>query len=186
MIARLLLLGAVSLVTMGAQSSCSASYGDRMGDINNPPGDGNGSGDGPTFTTTLVLKDSSGAIRGQFQRGDLMTFELIVRNRTDQSVRIQFADGAQQDFTVFDDGTHVLRWRWMTGKVFTQATTDLVFAAHETRTFSATWDQVMDQGALLDAGRFEARGVVLFSGYSNDLQAPNELGSTLVPFTITR
>lgn len=181
MIARLVLLGAVSLVTMGAQSSCSGSYGD-MSQIDDPT---DGSGDGPTFVTTLVLKDSAGNVRNRFRRGELITMELTVRNRTDQSQRVMFADGNQSDFMVFDDGTHQLRWRWTDGKVFTQATTEVMFDPQQTRTISTTWDQVLASGAMLETGAFEARGMMLRLGIGADLLAANERASTLVPFTIT-
>ena len=181
MIARLLALGAVALVTMGAQSSCSSSYGDGM-KTNDPT---NGSGDGPTFTTTLVLKDSSGRVTSQFRRGDLITMELSVRNRTSEAQRVTFVDASQSDFLVFDDGTPRLRWRWTDGKVFTQATTEVMFDPQETRTISVTWDQVLSSGAMLETGGFEARGMMIRLLPGADLQAPNERASVLAPFTIT-
>jgi hypothetical protein len=181
MIARLVLLGAVGLVTMGAQSSCSSTNGDGRLEIQDPPA----SGDGPTFTTTLVLKDSSGNVEDSFQRGELITMELTVRNRTSEVQRVMFADGAQSDFIVFNDGTHQLRWRWTDGKAFTQATTELMFAAQETRTISVTWDQVLASGAMLEAADYEARGMLMVMAPGADLQAPNERASVLVPFTIT-
>jgi len=181
MIARLALLGAVSLVTMGAQSSCSSTNGEGRLDIQDPPENV----DGPTFTSTLVLKDSSGTARNSFERGELITMELSVRNRTSEVQRVTFVDGAQSDFLVFNDGTHQLRWRWTDGKVFTQATTEVTFEPQETRKISVTWDQVLASGAMLDAGAYEARGMMMRLGVDADLQAPHERASTLVPFTIT-
>ena len=181
MIARLALLGAVSLVTMGAQSSCSSTNGEGRLEINDPPA----SGMDPTFTATLVLKDSSGALKNSFQRGELITMELSVRNRTDQIQRLTFADGGQHDFLVFNNGTHQLRWRWSDDKVFVQVTTELTFQPQETRTVSVTWDQVVASGLVLLPGPYEARGMMMRMGPEADLQAPNERASTLVPFTIT-
>jgi hypothetical protein len=181
MIARLALLGAASLVTMGAQSSCSSTNGEGRFDIQDPPENV----DGPTFTTTLVLKDSAGTVRSSFQRGELLTMELSVRNRTSEVQRVTFSDGAQSDFIVFNDGTHQLRWRWTEGKVFTQATTEVMFEPQETRKISVTWDQVLASGAMVEAGAYEARGMMMIPAPGADLQAPHERASTLVPFTIT-
>jgi hypothetical protein len=183
MIARLALLGAVSLVTMGAQSSCSSSNGEGLLEVNDPPASGSGSG--PTFTTTLVLKNSAGAVTNRFQRGELIMMELTTRNRTDQPVVLQFSSGAQSDCVVFDNGGRAPLWRWLDGKFFTQATTETTFQANETRTGTFTWNQERASGELLPTGSYEARCVLLFMEYHQNLQAPHELGSTLVPFTIT-
>lgn len=180
MIARLLALGAVALVTMGAQSSCSSSYGGAR--IDDPT---NGSGDGPTFTTTMMLKDSSGKVTSRFRRGDLITMELTVRNRTDVVQRLSFVDASHQDFLVFDAGTPQLRWRWTDGKAFAQVVTEVMFAPQETQTLSVTWDQVLASGAMLEAGGYDARGMLMRLLPGADLQAPNERASVLVPFTIT-
>jgi hypothetical protein len=181
MIARLLVLGAVALVTMGAQSSCSSSYGDgaRMDDPTN------GSGDGPTFTATLVLKDSSGRVTDRFRRGELITMELTVRNHTDFVQRLSFADANHEDFLVFDAGTPRLRWRWTDGKAFAQVVTEVTFEAQQSQTLSVTWDQVLASGAMLEIGRYEARGMMMRLLPGADLQSPNERASILVPFTIT-
>jgi hypothetical protein len=181
MIARLALLGAVSLVTMGAQSSCSSTNGEGRLDIQDPPENA----DGPTFTSTLVLKDSSGAARSSFERGELITMELSVRNRTSETQRLTFADGGQSDFVVFNDGTHQLRWRWSDDKVFIQVATEVMFEPQETKKISVTWDQVLASGAMVEAGTYEARGMLMIPGPGADLQAPSERASTLVPFTIT-
>jgi hypothetical protein len=179
MIARLVLLGAVALATMGAQSSCSFGDGTRIDDPTE------GSGDGPTFTTTLALKDSSGRVASRFGRGELITLELTVRNRTREVQRLTFTDGAQSDFLVFDDGTDHLRWRWTDDQVFVQVATELTFEPQETKTITVTWDQVLASGALLESGAYEARGMLMRLGSGADLQVPDERASTLVPFTIT-
>ena len=165
---RLLVVGAVALVSSGSQSSCVAKVGDGVGD---------GSGDGPTFTTTLLLRDAAGTANNTFQVGERITFELSVRNRTTQPVELQFASGQQYDFFAFEAGTSELAWLWSSTALFIQAETSLTFAAGETRVFEVTW-------APGEPGTYEGRGAVLFDELATHRLAPHELGSTLVPFTV--
>jgi hypothetical protein len=171
MMARLAALGAVAILTGGAQSSCS------VGDTSQLPRRDLGSGDGPTFTTTLVLRDSAGVARSRFQANELITFELSVRNRTSQPVELDFSSGQQYDFFAFSSGTSDLAWLWSSTALFTQAQSTLNFAAGETKVFTVQWSQ----GAR---GSYEARGAVLFDALQTDRLASHELGSVLVPFTI--
>ena len=173
MVSRLLAVGAVVLVTGGAQTSCSS------GDVSQLPGhdDSQVSGDGPTFTTTLVLKDASGAVKSSFQADELITFELSVRNRTAQAVELDFSSGQQYDFFAFRSGTSDLAWLWSSTALFIQAETTLTFAAGETKVFTV-------QSSQGTRGLYEARGAVLFDALATNRLAPHELGSTLVPFTI--
>jgi hypothetical protein len=177
MIARLAMLGAVCLVTAGAQSSCSAGDPDLL------PGD-DGNGDTPTFSTTLVLRDAAGAGTYRFSRGEIIRFELTVRNRTSQTVDLQFDTGQQMDFVVFDNGGNSPRWQWSEGVAFIQAITELQFAPNETRTFTVDWNQQTRSGDTLPPGSYEARGVLPFEAFDTNPLATHELGSTLEAFTV--
>jgi hypothetical protein len=176
MIARLLMLGAVCLVTSGSQVSCSSGTSAQV--------PGGGTGNGPTFTTTLVLRDAAGAETNSFSRGDLIRFELTVRNRTDQTVHLTLNSGLQSDFVVFDNGGNVPRWQWSEGKVFITGTTEITFAPLETRVFTVDWNQQLRTGDALAAGSYEARGVLPFEAFASNPQAPHELGSTLRAFRV--
>ena len=158
MIARLALLGAVALI-MGAQSSCS--YGDKGGElVVEDPGGGTGTNTGPTFQTTLTLKNSSGMTTSHFHSGELITFELTVLNRTDAPIKLQFPSlGGYADFKVYDRGTDNQRFDWLANKLFPAVVTDLTFDAHGAHTFTGTWDWVDTGGTMVPAGRYEAQGL---------------------------
>jgi len=157
MIARLALLGAVGYL-MAAQSSCS--YGDDGGKLEvMDPGGGTGTSTGPTFQTTLTLKDSSGRTTSQFRSGELITFELTVLNRSNAPVTLHFPTlGGNADFQVFDHGTDTQRFDWLANKLFATVVTDLTFEAHGTHTFTGTWDWVDTGGATVPAGHYDAWG----------------------------
>lgn len=168
MMARLATLAAVALLTSGAQTRCS------VGD----PVDDPDSGNGPTFTTTLVLEDAAGNARTTFLEGEVVTLRLTVRNRTSQPVELDFANGQQYDFFVFRSGSNTPLWQWSSAASFTQAMSQLTFAAGESKEFTVNWAQDVARGS------YEARGAVLFDELQTDPQAPHELGSTLVAFTV--
>ena len=162
MIARLAMLGAMCVLTLGAQSSCSNIDGEGMLKVNDPPvSTGKGTSTGPTFSVTLALKDSSGHITGRFARGELITFELIVLNRTNAPIRLQFPTmGGNQDFQVFKPGATDNEWDWVANKTFATVVTELTFAAGGTQVFTGTWDQVKLDGTMLEPGSHEAVGQI--------------------------
>jgi hypothetical protein len=173
MMARLTAVAAVALFTMGAQKSCS--FGDKglIGEVGDPE-----SGNGPTFTTTLVLKDAAGNTKTTFREGDVITLQLTVRNRTSQPVELDFVNGQQYDFFVFSSGSNSVSWLWSSTALFTQAESQLTFTAGESKVFTVSWAPNVARGA------YEARGALIFDGLGADRQAPHELGSTLVAFTV--
>ena len=175
---RLAALVGICLFTSGAQYSCSSDGTGRITDRDL------GSGSGPTFTTSLVLRDSAGVATRSFDRGELITFELTVRNRTDQTVRLESGHPPDFDFLVLNDGTSRVRWQWTEGRGIPTVVIPIVFAAGETKTYTFVWNQGLLDGAMLERGNFEARGVVPFSGYQGNPLAAHELGSNLLAFTV--
>jgi hypothetical protein len=166
-LAKLAALAAVWTVTAGA-NSCST------GAIANP-----------RFVTDLVLKNAAGEVRNTFARGEPITLELQVRNRSDEETVLQFSSGRQFDFIVVDAGSSRVRWQWSSDKSFIQILTELTFEPGETKNFSAVWNQVGADGQAVGAGNYEARGLLLFPEFENDPLADHQLGSSLEPFTIT-
>lgn len=178
MMARLTALAAVAVVTGGAQYSCSSGDLDLL-----PPRDID-SGDGPTFTTTLRLKDSAGVEQTSFRRGELITFELTVRNRTAEPVTVDLASTQQTDFLVFRNGANTPLWNEAHDRFFATVITPLTFAANETRVFSVTWNQEIPDGTFLPRGSYEARGAVMGVGVLPTFLATHELASTLEAFSV--
>jgi hypothetical protein len=184
MIARLALLGAAALVTMGAQSSCS--YGDNGGElVVGDAGGGTGTNTGPTFQTTLSLKNASGVTTSEFHRGELITFELTVLNRTDAPITLRFpAAGGFADFKVYDRGTDHQRFDWLANKLFAAVVTELTFEAHGTQTFTGTWDWVDTGGATVPAGAYEAQGLWISVPDADRPLTPEDTQSPRVDFRV--
>jgi len=177
--ARVALLVGICLSTAGAQYSCS-SDGSGMftsRDLN--------SGDGPTFSTTLALRDSSGNEASRFSRMELVRMELTVRNRTDMQQTLQMpSSGLGATFMAFNEGANTPRWRSTDGFAFPAVVTQIVFQAHETKVMGLDWNQEMADGTFLPNGNYEARGIVQIVGFPQDPLAPHELGSNLVVFSV--
>jgi hypothetical protein len=182
--ARLIALSAVALVTSGSQYSCSSGDIDGVEDPPLPPPRALASGDGPTFTTTLSLKDSSGTEKSSFGRGELITFELTVRNRTDQPVTVSLSSPQQTDFLVFRNGADTPAWNASHGTASAAVITPLAFGANETKVLSVTWNQEIPDGTFLRRGNYEARGAVLAVGVLPTFLAEHELASTFRAFAV--
>lgn len=189
MISRLLGLAAVVAFTAGAQSSCSGSSGapEDGEEVTAPIGDVDlGSGNGPTFISTLKLRDSSGAEKYSFRRLELITFEFTVRNQSAQPVTLPYT-GITGSVFVFDEGDNTPIWDPFHDAVFAQVISNTTIGAGETRVFTHTWNQVLPSGSMLQRGNYQARGLFLTPGVfgpNSDYLHPHELGSNLRGFTI--
>jgi hypothetical protein len=179
MMARAALLVGICLSTAGAQYSCS-SDGSGMftsRDLN--------SGDGPAFSTTLALRDSTGSEVSRFSRMEFIRMELTVRNRTDMEQTLQMPSaGLAATFIAFDEGADSPRWRSTDGLAFAAVVTQIVFQPHETKVMALDWNQELANGTFLPNGNYEARGMVQIVGFPQDPLAPHELGSNLSVFTV--
>jgi hypothetical protein len=167
---RVAVVAALMLLTVGADVRCS--FGDDYFD--------------DEFSTTLTLRDLQGATRGNFRVGETVVFDLQVQNRSDFSRTLSFADARQYDFIVFNAGSRTVRWKWSEGRGFAQVATELLFAPRETKSFRLEWNQLTSSGTVLEVGSYEARGVLVFSGFDADPQRRDELGSSLQRFTVNQ
>jgi len=178
MIARVALLVGIVLSTAGAQYSCSS---DGNGLMTNRD---LGSGNGPTFSTTLILRDSAGAETNSFARLELIDMELTVRNRTAEAVTVQMPSSADRDFVVFTEGGDTPRWWSNEDRAFSTVITPIVFQPNESKKFVLSWNQELRDGSFLPTGSYEARGLLRNVGFPKGWLAPHELGSNLRVFTI--
>jgi intracellular proteinase inhibitor BsuPI len=181
MIARSLKIGLLSMMASTSFFSCTSG----TGTLRDREDLGNGEEvAGPTFTTTLVLRDAAGTEKYTFQRTELITFELTVRNRTSQAVNVSLSTTQASDFYVFPNGGSTALWFCSTGMAFPTVVTTLTFAANETKVMQCTWNQSLSNGTFLPNGNYEARGLVTAVGVSANPSTQHELASTLRAFTV--
>jgi hypothetical protein len=178
MIARVALLVGIVLGTAGAQYSCSS---DGNGLITNRD---LGSGNGPTFSATLILRDSAGAETNRFAHLELIEMELTVRNRSAEVVTVQMPSTVDSDFVVFTAGGDTPRWWSNEDQALPMVITQIVFQPNESKMFVLSWNQELRDGSFLTAGSYEARGMLRNVGFPRQWLAPHELGSNLRVFTI--
>ena len=140
--------------------------------------------DDASFVAQLQIQDANGDITDTFDRGETIIFVLTVRNRLDTSASAEFTTTRTSDFVVLRENTDDVVWQWSDGRSFSDVATTIEFAPGETRTFTETWDQILSNGTQLRSGTYEARGVLVFSGFDSDPLRSNQMGSTLERFTI--
>jgi hypothetical protein len=176
---RVLMLATVLALAGGATGqSCSLSN----------LGKGTG-GDQPVFVATLAVRDAAGADTDIFDVGESVTLVLTVRNRMNSQQTATFTTSRTSDFVVVKDGTADVLWQQSGGQAGTTTgtvATQVTFAARETKTFTATWNQTDNGGNQLDEGTYEVRGALVYDGFDSNPLALNETGSTPVEFTISR
>jgi Intracellular proteinase inhibitor len=176
-IRRVLLLLATGMIVCGTSgNSCSNGLG-GLG--------GGGGGDQPTFVATLAVRDASGADRDIFAVGQPVSLVLSVRNRLNSAQTASFTTSRTADFVIVENGTTRIVWQATNGQTISPTATQLQFAANETKTFSATWNQTANGGGQVNTGTYEARGALVYTGFDSDPLAINEAGSSPVQLTIT-
>ena len=181
MMARILTISAVALVTSGSQVSCNTGDGTAFYRDDPQP-----AGVSAAFTTLLVLKDDAGNEKYAFQRGELITFEVTVRNRTTQSAVLDYT-GYTGTVQIFNNGGSTSLWDPYRGQVFAQVVQSRPFPAGDEQVFQFTWNQVLPDGSNLPAGAYEAQGLLngmAFLGAGRTPVDDRDLESTLRRFTI--
>src|SRR5262245_13991591 len=138
----------------------------------------------PTYTTTLILRDSTGTATTNFVFGEPIRFDLEIQNSSSVATTLTFPDAQTYDFYVLDPVSSGPRWRWSENMVFAQVVTTLNFAPYATKAYSVVWNGVLSNGTQLPAGSYRARGVIVASGYNNDPLMVTDLGSNIVYFTV--
>ncbi len=178
MMARLLLVIGASLVTFG-YSRCVFISGDGGAIAGS-----SGSGFGNDFSTSLVLRDSTGSASSSFVMGEPIRFDLEIQNRSNLSATLRFPDAQIYDFYVLDAAGSRVRWRWSDGMTFNQAPAQLTFAPYSTKAYSVAWNGVLADGSQLPAGNYRARGVIVSDQFGGDPFVDGDLVSNMVLFTV--
>jgi hypothetical protein len=178
MMARLLLVIAASLVTFG-YSRCVFISGDGGAIAGS-----SGSGFGNDYSTSLVLRDSSGSTTGSFVMGEAIRFDLEIQNQSNLSATLRFPDAQIYDFYVLDAAGSRIRWRWSDGQSFSPTPAQLTFAPYSTKAYSVTWNGVLADGTQLPAGNYRARGAIVSDQFGGDPFVDGDLVSNMVLFTV--
>src|SRR5439155_20347303 len=80
----------------------------------------------------------------------MVTFALLVRNRSEKAVQVPFSSGQHFDLGVWRDNRLV--WRWGEGRSFTQNLTTLTIEPGQAVTLSGSWDLQTSAGAVAAPG----------------------------------
>lgn len=145
---------------------------------------GGGSGDDPSFVTELTLQDINGQITDSFDRDESIEMVLTVRNRLDSEVSVDFDTTRTSDFVVVRENTDNIVWQASDDDPISTTPTTLNFLPGETKSFRASWNQLGADGNRVRTGSYEARGVLVYTGFDTHPLRSNQMGSTLERFTI--
>lgn len=173
---RLITVLGLLAISLGATTE-SCSLRDSLG--------GGGSSSNPDFVTELTLKNANAEITDTFDRGEEITLVLTVRNRLKTAATVQFTTTRREDFVVVRENSSNVVWKWSTARgPFPANNNELNFDAGETKTFTALWNQIGDNGVQVLPETYEARGVLFYAGFDSDPLKSNQLGSTVVRLVI--
>ena len=70
------------------------------------------------------------------------------------------------------------------GAVAPGAAISVYFAPNSSKSYSVTWNGVLDDGTQLPAGSYRARGVIVANDFTSDPLMTSDLGSNIVNFTV--
>ncbi len=103
-------------------------------------GTGGGTIGSASYSTSLLLRDSTGTQVISFVMGEPIRFDLEIDNTANQAGTLQFSDAQIYDFYVLDADDSVTRWHWSQGMVFGPANSQLSFAAYGSKSYSIVWE----------------------------------------------
>jgi hypothetical protein len=91
--------------------------------------------------------------------GEVATFTIRVRNKTDKTVKIPFETGQRWDYAVFHNETQI--YRWSQGLRWEEAQHTLDIKAHKTETFTMSWPSLDRNNTPLPQGMYRIQGMVM-------------------------
>lgn len=110
---------------------------------------------------SLVVKDRFDQVVDTFLQGEVIRFELSVKNlSTTNTAVLNFVDAPQYDVWVMAKKAEV--WRLPGDEALSTALTSvIILAPEEVKTFIVVWDQMMNDGKALPIGNYTAKGKIL-------------------------
>jgi hypothetical protein len=112
--------------------------------------------------------------RPEVAAGEPVHFEMLLRNLTGQTQRLNLPSGQDFDIIVTDEAGHEV-WRWSHDRFFTQVFRMLTLEPRGQRVFRASWDQRDNDGQPVLPGRYQATA---------ELAAVERIPASPVGFTI--
>lgn len=91
--------------------------------------------------------------------GELATFTISVRNRSDKPVTIPFATGQRWDMAAFHDTLQI--WRWSQGLAWVDTRHSLEIPGRTSETYQLSWWTIDRQGSPLPQGIYRVQGMLM-------------------------
>ena len=93
--------------------------------------------------------------------GEVATFTIRVRNRTDKTVDLQFETGQRWDMACFHEGTQI--WQWSNMLRWEEAPHSIPIRTDQPETTTLSWRTIDRTGAPLPQGVYKMQGMVMCS-----------------------
>jgi len=91
--------------------------------------------------------------------GEVATFTITIRNRTDKTVHVPFSTGQRWDLAIFSLETQI--YRWSQGLEWLEAPHSIPIAPGKTESAMLSWQSLDRVGCPLPQGVYKARGFVM-------------------------
>jgi hypothetical protein len=111
------------------------------------------------FSVTFATLDANGQQRSSFAPGQEVRLLARVSNNSPQSQTLTIANGCPQVNFAVDNASGQTVWHSLANVACTQALRSDTYAAGETRSFSATWNQLRDDNTAAPPGNYTARAI---------------------------
>ena len=99
--------------------------------------------------------------RPEVKAGEVATFTISIRNKTDKTLGINFPSGQHWDYAVFTKGLQI--YRWSQGLFWSEANHSIPLRAGETMSEAMSWETIDRLGRPLPQGIYTIQGMVMVS-----------------------
>lgn len=120
--------------------------------------------DDTTAGQPVTLAATITADKKTYSRGQIVRFNLTLRNTGKSVQKLTFSSGQSFDITATPAGRTEAAWRWSHDKMFTMALRDVSLRAGETQSWTATWEQTDNNGNPLPRGEYSVVGSITANG----------------------